>query len=231
MSFFTQMAGLAVQNFVSAAVGIAVAVALIRGLVRRRSATIGNFWVDLTRTVIRVLLPISIVFGLFFVSQGMVQNFHGDRTVATVDGGSQTITGGPVAEPGGHQRVRDERGRLLQRERVSPVREPESPDRLGRDPAPSGDPVRTHLHVRTPRRRSTSGLGRLRRHVRAVGRFGRRGDRVRGARQPPARRTRRHADSDLAASRRKPRGEGSQVRTCSIGPVRGAPRRARRRAR
>ncbi len=97
MSFFTQMAGLAVQNFVSAAVGIAVAVALIRGLVRRRSATIGNFWVDLTRTVIRVLLPISIVFGLFFVSQGMVQNFHGDRTVATVDGGSQTITGGPVA--------------------------------------------------------------------------------------------------------------------------------------
>ena len=97
MSFFTQMAGLAVQNFVSAAVGIAVAVALIRGLVRRRSATIGNFWVDLTRTVIRVLLPISIMFGLFFVSQGMVQNFHGDRTVATVDGGSQTITGGPVA--------------------------------------------------------------------------------------------------------------------------------------
>ena len=97
MSFLSQMTGLAVQNFVSAAVGMAVAVALIRGLIRRRSATIGNFWVDMTRSVIRVLLPISIVFGLFFVSQGMVQNFHGDRAIATVEGGSQTVTGGPVA--------------------------------------------------------------------------------------------------------------------------------------
>ncbi len=97
MSFLTQMAGLAVQNFVSAAVGLAVAVALIRGLIRRRSSTIGNFWVDMTRSILRVLLPLSIVFGIFFVSQGMVQNFHGDRAVATVEGGSQTITGGPVA--------------------------------------------------------------------------------------------------------------------------------------
>ena len=97
MSFLTQMTGLAVQNFASAAVGIAVAVALIRGLVRRRSATIGNFWVDLTRTITRILLPFSIVFGLFFVSQGMVQNFHSDHAVTTVEGGSQTITGGPVA--------------------------------------------------------------------------------------------------------------------------------------
>ena len=97
MSHLTQMAGLAVQNFVSAAVGLAVAVALIRGLVRRSSATIGNFWVDLTRATVRVLLPLSIVAGLFFVSQGMVQNLHGDRTVATVEAGTQTITGGPVA--------------------------------------------------------------------------------------------------------------------------------------
>ena len=162
MSFFTQMAGLAVQNFVSAAVGIAVAVALIRGLVRRRSATIGNFWVDLTRTVIRVLLPISIVFGLFFVSQGMVQNFHGDRTVATVDGWLADDHGRAGREPGGHQGVRDERRRLLQRELVSSLREPEPAHRLGRDPAAPRDPVRTHLHVRPPRRRSASGLGGVR---------------------------------------------------------------------
>ena len=70
MSHLTQMAGLAVQNFVSAAVGMAVAVALIRGLVRRRSATIGNFWVDLTRAVTRVLLPISFVVALVLVEPG-----------------------------------------------------------------------------------------------------------------------------------------------------------------
>ena len=97
MSHLTQMAGLAVQNFVSAAVGLAVAVALIRGLLRRRSATIGNFWVDMTRGTVRVLVPLSIIAGLFFVSQGMVQNLHGHQEVTTVEGASQLIPGGPVA--------------------------------------------------------------------------------------------------------------------------------------
>ena len=77
MSHLTQMAGLTVQNFVSAAVGLAVAVALIRGFVRRRSATIGNFWVDLTRGTIRVLLPLAIVVAIVLASQGVVQNLHG----------------------------------------------------------------------------------------------------------------------------------------------------------
>src|SRR5436305_92829 len=80
MGHLAQMAGLAVQNFMSAAVGLAVAVALIRGLVRRRSATIGNFWVDITRAVTRVLLPMSIVFTLVLVSQGATQNLHATRT-------------------------------------------------------------------------------------------------------------------------------------------------------
>lgn len=97
MSFLSQMAGLAVQNFLSAAVGIAVAVALIRGLVRRRTNTLGNFWVDLTRTVIRVLLPISIVFGVVLMSQGVIQNLHATRTVTTVTGAKQSLPGGPVA--------------------------------------------------------------------------------------------------------------------------------------
>jgi potassium-transporting ATPase potassium-binding subunit len=97
MSHLTQMAGLAVQNFVSAAVGIAVAVALIRGLARRRSATIGNFWVDLTRSTTRVLLPISIVGALVLVSQGVIQNFDGFTVVNTLDGAVQLIPGGPAA--------------------------------------------------------------------------------------------------------------------------------------
>jgi len=97
MSHLTQMAGLAVHNFVSAAAGAAVAVALIRGLVRRRTHTFGNFWVDLTRTTVRVLLPMSIVFTLVLVSQGAIQNFHAARTVTTVEGAKQTIPGGPIA--------------------------------------------------------------------------------------------------------------------------------------
>jgi K+-transporting ATPase ATPase A chain len=97
MSYLTQMAGLAVHNFVSAAAGAAVAVALVRGLVRRRAKTLGNFWVDLTRTTTRVLLPIAFVGALVLVSQGAVQNFHSTRAVTTVEGRSQSIPGGAIA--------------------------------------------------------------------------------------------------------------------------------------
>ena len=97
MSHLTQMSGLAFHNFVSAAAGAAIAVALIRGLVRRRTHTIGNFWVDITRTTVRVLLPLAIVFTLVLISQGAVQNFHQSRTVTTISGQTQTIPGGPIA--------------------------------------------------------------------------------------------------------------------------------------
>lgn len=97
MSHLTQMAGLAVQNFVSAAVGLAVAVALVRGLVRRRSPTIGNFWVDLTRGVTRVLLPLACVAALVLVSQGVVQNLSRGTDARTLEGTAQVIPGGPVA--------------------------------------------------------------------------------------------------------------------------------------
>jgi K+-transporting ATPase ATPase A chain len=92
-----QMTGLAVQNFVSAAVGIAVAAALIRGFVASRTGELGNFWVDLTRVVLRVLLPISVVGALLLVAGGVIQNFAPDTVVTTVTGGSQTLPGGPVA--------------------------------------------------------------------------------------------------------------------------------------
>ncbi len=97
MSHLTQMAGLTVQNFASAAVGMAVAVALIRGIVRRRQATIGNFWVDLVRGVTRILLPLAFVFAIVLAGLGVVQTLDGPATVHTVAGPSQTIYRGPIA--------------------------------------------------------------------------------------------------------------------------------------
>ena len=97
MGHLTQMAGLAVQNFVSAAVGMAVAIALVRGFVRRRTDQLGNFWVDLTRTMVRILLPIAVVGAVVFVIGGMVQNLGAGTTARTLAGAAQTITGGPVA--------------------------------------------------------------------------------------------------------------------------------------
>ena len=97
MSHLTQMAGLAVQNFLSAAVGVAVAVALIRGLARSHTDRLGNFWVDLTRLVVRVLLPLAVLGTLVFVAAGMVQNLSAGTEVTTLAGASQTIPGGPVA--------------------------------------------------------------------------------------------------------------------------------------
>ncbi len=97
MSQLTQMAGLTVQNFVSAAVGLTVAIALIRGIVRRKRSTLGNFWVDLTRGVLRILLPLSFLLAIVFASQGVVQNFSAAKEVTTVEGSSQTINQGPVA--------------------------------------------------------------------------------------------------------------------------------------
>jgi K+-transporting ATPase ATPase A chain len=97
MSHLSQMVGLTVQNFVSAAAGMAVMAALIRGLARRRASSIGNFWVDLTRTTVRILLPLSFVLALVLVSQGVIQNFSGHTEVTTVEGATQLIPGGPAA--------------------------------------------------------------------------------------------------------------------------------------
>ena len=97
MSYLVQMAGLTVHNFVSAATGIALAIALIRGFARRSASTIGNFWVDMTRCVLYILLPVSIVIGLFFVSQGVPQNLHAYTEVTTLEGAKQVIAQGPVA--------------------------------------------------------------------------------------------------------------------------------------
>ena len=97
MSYFTQMAGLAYHNFLSAAIGIAVAVALVRGITRKQSPTIGNFWVDTTRAILWILLPICLVVAPVLIGQGVVQNLKPYTAITTLQHGSQTLAQGPVA--------------------------------------------------------------------------------------------------------------------------------------
>src|SRR5258706_14765507 len=97
LSYFVQMAALTVQNFASAAAGIAVAIALVRGFVRQEVRTIGNFWVDVTRATVYILLPLSIIGALFLCSQGVIQNLKPYTEVTTVEGAKQVIAQGPVA--------------------------------------------------------------------------------------------------------------------------------------
>ncbi|HTN78300.1 MAG TPA: potassium-transporting ATPase subunit KdpA [Acidimicrobiales bacterium] len=97
MSHLTQVGGLLVEHFASAAVGLAVVVALIRGIARSRTTGLGNFWVDLVRGTLRILVPIAVVFAVILGSQGVIANFHGFRSVTTVEGATQLIPGGPVA--------------------------------------------------------------------------------------------------------------------------------------
>jgi len=97
MGYLVQMGGLAVQNFLSAAVGIAVAIALVRGFVRSRTDRVGNFWVDLTRITMRVLLPLAFVAAIVLIALGSIQNFTSIHTIHTLAGGTQSFLGGPVA--------------------------------------------------------------------------------------------------------------------------------------
>jgi potassium-transporting ATPase potassium-binding subunit len=97
MGYTVQMAGLAVQNFVSAGVGIVVVIALIRGFMRNKTDRLGNFWVDLTRVVIRLLLPFAVIGAIILMATGVIDNFNLTHTISTLLGGQQTMVGGPVA--------------------------------------------------------------------------------------------------------------------------------------
>jgi K+-transporting ATPase ATPase A chain len=97
LSYFVQMAGLTVHNFTSAATGLAVAIALVRGFARQSVKTVGNFWVDMTRATLYVLMPISIIAALLLCSQGVIQNLHPYTVATTIEGAKQTIAQGPVA--------------------------------------------------------------------------------------------------------------------------------------
>ena len=161
MSYLTQMLGLTVQNFVSAATGMAVLVALIRGFARAQATTIGNFWVDLARTTLYILLPLSLVLALVLVSQGVVQTFAPYTTVelvqpVTYDSPKTDAAGQPIKDAKGNpspsrqrdgaddrrrprrvadrdQAARHQRRRLLQRQLGAPVREPDAAVELPRD--------------------------------------------------------------------------------------------------
>ena len=118
------------QNFVSAAAGMAIVIALIRGITRTRTRNLGNFWVDLTRTTVRILLPLALVFAVVLMSQGVVQNLNGDTVATTVDQSTEMrptkhIPGGPVASQIAIKQLGHERRRLLQRQLRASVREPE----------------------------------------------------------------------------------------------------------
>ena len=125
MGHLVQMAGLTVQNFVSAAVGMAVAVALVRGFVRASSDRIGNFWVDLVRGIVRVLLPISFVAAIVLVALGVTMSLRAGVDVTGVDGAAVHDRAGADRLAGGDQGAGHERRRDLQRQLRAPVREPE----------------------------------------------------------------------------------------------------------
>ena len=159
MSYFTQMAGLAYHNFVSAAVGIAVAIAFIRGIAQQEKDTIGNFWVDMVRATLWVLLPIAIVGALFLVSQGVVQNLKPYDTVQTVEGATQTIAQGPAASQEVIKQFGTNGGGFFNANSAHPVREPDAAVELAGDVRHLLHLVGTDLHARDDDRLAAARLG------------------------------------------------------------------------
>ena len=175
MSYLTQMLGLSVQNFLSAATGMAVLIALVRGFARKQAGGIGNFWVDLTRSTLYILLPLSLLLAGALVTQGVVQTFEPYKTVTLVqpvqyqDGKEtktateQTLALGPGRLADRDQAARHQRRRLLQRQLGASVREPDAAVQLPRAARDPGDPGRAVLHLRPHDRRHAPGLGAARR--------------------------------------------------------------------
>ena len=175
MSYFSQIGALTVQQFVSPAVGIAVAIAMVRGFSRRNSATIGNFWVDITRCMLYILLPIAFIAGIIFVGQGAVQTLAGPATVHNaLNGVTQTIARGPIGFMEAIKQLGHQRRRLLQRQLGHHLREPDRPHQLAVDLPAAVDPLRPDLHLRQdggqhpPRGRPA---GRHGHHLRRLGRL------------------------------------------------------------
>ena len=158
MSYFSQMAGLTVQNFLSAAVGIVVAVALIRGIVGRSGKSLGNFWQDIVRTILWVLLPISIVVALILVFQGSIQNFSHYLSFNGITHLANQIAMGPVASQEAIKELGHQRRRLLQHQLRASVREPDGVHELRRD-AGRADASRRRSCSRTARWPATAVRG------------------------------------------------------------------------
>ena len=174
MSYFSQMGALTVQQFVTPAVGIAVAIALIRGFSRRNSPTIGNFWVDMTRGMLYILLPDRLRRRHHLRRPGCAcRRWPGTVIVHdALNGVTQTIARGPDRLHGGHQAARHQRRWVPQRQLGHPLREPDRPHQLAVDLPPPVHPVRAHLHLRQDGRQRPPGRGPPRRdgdHLRRAG--------------------------------------------------------------
>ena len=189
MSYLVQMLGLTHQNFLSAATGIVLAVALIRGFARASAKTVGNFWVDVTRCTLYVLLPICIPYALFLVWQGMPQTLGAYVDATTLEGAQADHRGRPGRLAGRDQDARHQRRRLLQRQRGASVREPDRAVELRADDLDLRARRGAHQRVRPHGRQPAPGLGAARRDGRAVHRR-RRGDLLGGSQRHRARSTR-----------------------------------------
>ena len=236
MSYLTQMAGLAYHNFVSAATGIALAIAFIRGISQKEKDTLGNFWVDLVRCSLWVLLPFCIVGALALVSQGVVQNLRPydkvdgprsadrdragcGRQAADTGRGRADHRTGACRLAGNHQGVRHQRRRLHERQQRAPVREPDAAVELLRDGLHLRDLGGAHLHARTDDRIAQARLGGLGRHGVPVS--GRRDDGLLGgsAREPAAHRRGRRPDGECARARRQHGRQGVPLRHRQLGAL------------
>ena len=154
-----QMAGLAVQNFASAAVGMAVAIAVVRGFARRHTGELGNFWVDLIRGVTRILLPISVIAAIVLIAGGAIQNFHlHDQVVTTLGGTQQTITGGPVASQEAIKEFGTNGGGFYNANSAHPFENPTNMDELAGDLPAAGHQLLAAAHLRADGRRQEAGL-------------------------------------------------------------------------
>ena len=235
MSYFTQMAGLAYHNFVSAAVGISVAIAFIRGIAQREKDTLGNFWVDMVRATLWVLLPIAIVGALFLVSQGVVQNLKPYDKVAVVDPqtvsstgadgkpqttvvSEQTIAQGPVASQEIIKQFGTNGGGFFNANSSHPFENPTPLTNFLADVRDLRDLGRPHLHARLDDRLAPARLGGLGRDGVSVRRRRDGGLLGRSPRQPDVDRRRRGSGRLRAVLRREHGGQGGAVRHRQYAP-------------
>ena len=164
MSNLSQMAGITVQSFLSGATGVAVAIALVRGFARRSAQTIGNFWVDVTRVTLYVLLPICVVAGLFLVWQGVPQTLGAYVSATTLEGANQVLARGPVASQEAIKLLSGDGGGFFNANSAHPFENPTAAGRICRDAADLPDRRGADEHVRPHGRRPASWLGLVHRH-------------------------------------------------------------------
>ena len=184
------------HNFLSAAAGLAIAIALVRGFARQSVKTIGNFWVDLTRGTLYILLPISIVAALVLCSQGVIQNLHPYTVATTLEGAKQTIAQGPVASQEAIKMLGTNGGGFFNANSAHPFENPTPLHQPVPDVPDLPDPGGSDLHVRQDGARYAAGLGAVRRHDGAL---------VRGRVDGLPLRAERHADAGEGRHRAWPR--------------------------